>query len=99
MSVALRDDFDLPPEQIISLYRANGWSSADKPKELCSALRNSHALVSAWSGEELIGLGNAISDGYLVVYYPHLLVLPSYQGRGIGSQILARLKQRYEGFH
>jgi GNAT superfamily N-acetyltransferase len=63
------------------------------------ALRSSDSLVSAWDGEQLIGLGNALSDGHLVVYYPHLLVLPSHQGRGVGTQILARLKSRYEGFH
>jgi predicted N-acetyltransferase YhbS len=33
------------------------------------------------------------------VYYPHLIVLPSYQGRGIGNELVRRLKQRYEGFH
>jgi GNAT superfamily N-acetyltransferase len=33
-----------------------------------------------------VGLGNAISDGALVVYYPHMLVLPEYQGRGIGRR-------------
>jgi len=39
------------------------------------------------------------SDGYLVVYYPHLLVLPDYQGRGIGTELMSRLMARYEGFH
>jgi len=35
----------------------------------------------------------------LVVYYPHLLVKPEYQGQGIGQQIMEILKQRYEGMH
>jgi len=76
---------DLPDDKVIALYSANGWSAAKKPQELLSALRNSHSLVSAWIGEQLVGLGNSLSDGYLVVYYPHLLVLPMYQGRGIGE--------------
>jgi len=58
--------------EVIDLYRANDWSSADKPNELLGALRNSHSLVTARVGSKLIGLGNAISDGHLVVYYPHL---------------------------
>lgn len=89
----------LPPEQIINLYRANGWSSAEKPEQLQHSLKNSHRLVSAWEGEHLIGLGNSISDDVLVVYYSHLLVLPGYQGRGIGSEIMRRLMSHYEGFH
>jgi GNAT superfamily N-acetyltransferase len=93
------DRRDLPFEGVVALYRANEWSSAGKPELLLKALSSSHALVSAWDGDRLIGLGNAISDGWLVVYYPHLLVLPEYQGRGVGSEIMRRLKARYEGFH
>ena len=63
------------------------------------ALLNSHSLVTAWNGTTLVGLGNAISDGYLVVYYPHLLVLPEYQCKGIGTEIMRRLMERYQGFH
>ena len=56
-------------------------------------------MITAWDDATLVGLGNAITDGALVVYYPHLLVLPDYQGRGIGLQIVAALKMRYAGFH
>ena len=90
---------DLPLEDVLALYRANDWSSAQKPKLLQKALQASHSLVSAWDGSKLVGLGNAISDGYLVVYYPHLLVLPDYQGYGIGTELMRRLQAGYEGFH
>ena len=90
---------ELPLESVLALYRANQWSSAQKPELLHKALLTSHSLVTAWEGTKLIGLGNAISDGYLVVYYSHLLVLPEYQGRGIGTELMRRLMARYEGFH
>ena len=89
----------LPLEGVLALYRANKWSSAQKPERLRKALLASDSLVTAWDGTRLIGLGNAISDGCLVVYYPHLLVLPDYQGRGIGTELMRRLMARYEGFH
>lgn len=90
---------DLPLESVLALYRAHGWSSADKPELLHAALSASHSLVTAWDGSKLVGLGNAISDGHLVVYYPHLLVLPGYQGRGIGTRLMQMLMRRYDGFH
>ena len=90
---------DLPIEDILALYLANEWSSAQKPELLHKALLASDSLVAAWDGARLVGLGNAISDGYLVVYYPHLLVHPEYQRRGIGRQLMRRLMAHYEGFH
>ncbi|SHF08813.1 hypothetical protein SAMN05443144_105146 [Fodinibius roseus] len=69
---------EISPDQIIPLYKQNDWSSAKKPNKLHKALINSHSLVSAWSKNQLIGIGNAISDGYLVsfitrtsLYFPH----------------------------
>ena len=90
---------DLPLKSVVALYRANEWSAAEKPELLHKALLASHSLVTAWDNDTLVGLGNAISDGYLVVYYPHLLVLPEYQRRGIGTEIMRRLVARYPGFH
>ena len=93
------DTRDLPIKSVLALYCANEWSSAQKPELLHKALLASHSLFTAWDGKQLVGLGNAISDGYLVVYYPHLLVLPEYQGRGIGTELMRRLMARYAGFH
>ena len=90
---------ELPLDGVLALYRANEWSAAEKPELLHKALRASHSLVTAWDGARLVGLGNAISDGCLVVYYPHLLVLPEYQGRGIGTQLMRMLLKHYDGFH
>lgn len=99
MQITYSEARDLPPEKVLALYKANQWSAADKPEILIKALQNSHGLVSAWDGDVLIGLGNAITDGYLVVYYPHLLVLPSYQGKGVGHGLMQRIMSFYEGFH
>ena len=97
--IQFSDERELPFDDVLALYQANRWSSAEKPELLHRALHGSHSLVSAWDGAKLVGLGNAISDGCLVVYYPHLLVLPDYQGRGIGRRLMEMLLSRYEGFH
>lgn len=95
----LREGGDLPCGAVLALYRANAWSSADKPEALMRGLAGSHAVVSAWVGERLIGLANAISDGALVVYYPHMLVHPEFHRSGVGRAILERLQQRYRDIH
>ena len=93
------DSRNVPLDGVLALYQASGWSAATKPALLCKALRDSHALVTAWDGQRLVGLGNAISDGCLVVYYPHLLVHPEYRGRGIGTALMQRLMADYQEFH
>lgn len=98
-NIRYSDARELSPESVLALYRANEWSSAEKPELLLKALLASHSLITAWEGAKLVGLGNAISDGFLVVYYPHLLVLPEYQGHGIGAELMRRLIARYAGFH
>ena len=45
-------------------------------------------MISAWKGRKLAGIRNAVSNGYLVVYYPHVLIHPKYQGNGIGKIIM-----------
>ncbi len=99
MPITYKETTDIPLEQIINLYKANKWSSADKPFSLLKALQNSHTLISAWDNDVLVGLANAISDGHLVVYYPHMLVLPDYQGQGVGKTLMEKLLEKYQGFH
>lgn len=90
---------NIPIEKILPIYEAHNWSSAKKPELLHKALIGSHSLVSAWNDEELVGIGNAISDGFLVVYYPHLLVSPKYQGQGIGKKMIKILTEKYQVMH
>lgn len=93
------DKNDVPREAILALYRAHGWSAAEKPDELMRALANSAALFTAWDGQKLVGLANAISDGHLVVYYPHFLVHPDYQRSGIGRRLVEMLRAWFDGLH
>jgi GNAT superfamily N-acetyltransferase len=60
---------------------------------------HAHSLITARSNEQLVGLGNAISAGHLVVYYPHLLVHPDHQGKGIGRMIVQRMTEKWRRFH
>ncbi len=99
MEIKILDSRDITLEQVLELYKANKWSAVDKPNELFNALINSHTLITAWNKDKLVGLGNSISDGFLVVYYPHLLVHPDYQGKGIGKMIVNRMFKKYKDFH
>jgi GNAT superfamily N-acetyltransferase len=99
MEIAIELNGPIKEAEVIALYRANAWSSAEKPEQLIPALRNSHTLVTARADGVLVGIGNAISDGSLVVYYPHLLVHPGHHRKGIGRKMMQALQEVYRGFH
>ncbi len=55
MEVEINLNDNIEEEEILAIYRANNWSSAEKPKELMAALRNSHSLVTARISRLLVG--------------------------------------------
>jgi len=99
MSIQISETRNINIEDILELYKANEWSSVNKPDQLYNGLLNSETLITAWDNKKLVGLGKAISDGYLTVYYPHLLILPDYQGKGIGKMIFDKMQEKYRDFH
>lgn len=99
MDIEIEINGSIEESEVINLYRANNWSSAEKPEKLLPALRSSHSLVTARISGVLVGIANAISDGHLVVYYPHMLVHPEYQRKGIGKRMVSALNSIYGNFH
>ncbi|MEI2689386.1 MAG: GNAT family N-acetyltransferase [Anaerolineae bacterium] len=70
-----------------------GWPDPPSPETHLAILRRSDAVVLAVDDEsaQVVGFVNALSDGVLSAFIPLLEVLPAYQGRGIGSELVRRL--------
>lgn len=78
-----------------------GWPNPPNEERHRSILRNSYrSIVAVDSGShEIIGFVNAISDGILSAYIPLLEVVPSYQGRGIGAELVRRMLDELKDFY
>lgn len=85
-------------DQVQALFASVGWVSAEHPSRPHKALMGSSAVVTAWDGPHLVGLARALDDGELVAYLHYVLVDPAYQGRGIASGLIARMKERYRNY-
>ncbi len=80
----------LKPEDFIRLRATTGF--ADIPVEHArKALRNGLINVSAIKDGELIGMGRLVGDGAMYWYLQEIVVLPEYQGMGIGTMIVNHL--------
>ena len=80
-------------KQVEDLFLSVGWVSGKYPQKLYRALMNSETVISAWCGDELVGLIRAIDDGAMVAFLHYALVKPEYQGRGIAGEFLRRIKE------
>ena len=62
-----------------------------EPEQLRRAFGNSFRACFAYDGSRLVGAGRALSDGeyYAAIY--DVVVLPEYQGRGLGTSIMNHL--------
>jgi ribosomal protein S18 acetylase RimI-like enzyme len=69
-----------------------GWPNPPSPETHYRILANSYKIVLARNEEGMVvGFVTSVSDGVSAAYIPHLEVLPAYQKRGIGSELVRRL--------
>ncbi len=75
-----------------------GWPTPPTPAVHLAMLRGSEAVVLAIDppSGNVVGFVNAIGDGVLAASIPCLEVLPAWQGRGIGTELLRRILERLE---
>ncbi len=98
MTIIYRDDHDIDLDQLTILFNAVGWErrTADRTR-LAQLVRGSLYVISAWDGERLVGFARGISDGATNAYISTVAVLPEYQKRGIGREIIQRLLADRDG--
>ena len=83
-------------DQFWKLFQTTGWNDNYRlsQNDLVQALRSSWYLISAYDDENLVGFGRLVSDGVLHAMIYEMIVLPEYQGQGIGGQILEKLVEK-----
>ena len=81
---------DLAAERLVGFFV--GWRTTPSPETLLRILRQSDRAIVAIDEktEDVIGFVTVLTDGVLTAYIPLLEVLPSYQGAGVGSELLRR---------
>lgn len=79
--------------QYYTLFGSTGWNSEYKAtsEELISSIKNSWFSVSAYHEDKLVGFGRMLCDEILHAVLFDVIVLPEYQMKGIGTEIMNRL--------
>ncbi len=52
-------------------------------------------ILGAYDNDKLVGVIRTVGDGFSVVFIQDILVSPEYQRRGIGTQLLHEIMNRF----
>ncbi len=83
-------------EEAYEIYEENGWTAylGDREK-LVRAFENSLYLLGAFEDDRLIGFVRCVGDEEYILYVQDLIVRPSHQRQGIGTELMRRISERY----
>ncbi len=98
MTLTFTEERIYTKKDLQELFQSVNWLSANYPDRLKKALDHCETVITAWDGELLTGLINAIDDGELTAYVHYLCVNPAYQGKGVGRELLDRIKKKYQSY-
>lgn len=62
-----------------------------EPQQLQRAFAASFAVIYIFDEDKLIGLGRALCDGEYQAAVYDVVLLPEYQGKGLGKEIMTKL--------
>lgn len=95
MEIAYSFDRIPTAQQIIELYNAAGLPRpTHDEKRIQQMYENSNLVVTAWVGEQLVGVSRCITDWVWSCYLADLAVSPEHKMTGIGKRLIELTKEK-----
>jgi ribosomal protein S18 acetylase RimI-like enzyme len=76
-----------------------GWKCLPSEETHLKLLKQSEHVVLAVEEDCIVGFITAISDGVLSAYIPFFEVLPEYQEKGIGTELMKRMLKQLKDIY
>lgn len=96
--ITYTDEKKFTQQSVQDLFLSVGWVSGKYPTRLYKALINSATVLTAWNGNQLIGLVRILDDSEMLAYIHYVLVRPDYQGQGIAGTLVEMAKEKYKDY-
>lgn len=84
---------DLDLDEVIALYVASTLGErrpVDDRERMGRMLKEANLVVTAWDGNELVGISRSMTDFAYATYLSDLAVHIAYQKKGIGKELIRR---------
>lgn len=81
----------LTPELFLKLYQSVGW---EPPyiEQVRTALKNTMATFTCYDQNAPVGMVRLLGDGGMSFYVKDFAVIPSHQGKGVGTRLMEALE-------
>jgi ribosomal protein S18 acetylase RimI-like enzyme len=97
MSIEYKINATVSTDQFIGLLREStlGERRPIEDRECMEGmLKNSNLMVTAWHGDELIGIARSMTDFHYACYLSDLAVHKKYQRSGIGKKLQVKTQEQ-----
>lgn len=87
---------DLDLDQVIELYVASTLGErrpVEERERMKAMLESANLVITAWDGEQLVGIARSLTDGVYCTYLSDLAVRLSHQKSGIGMELMRRTQE------
>jgi GNAT superfamily N-acetyltransferase len=94
MALDYRVNVPVTPAQLSDVFRSAGLSRpVDDLPRLQRMLDGADLTVTAWDGDQLVGVARCLTDGSWCCYLSDLAVASTHQKQGIGKALVDRVRQ------
>src|SRR5713226_504239 len=83
--------------QVLNLYKESTLGERrpiDDREIMSDMIRHANLVVTAWDEDLLVGISRTLTDFSYVGYLSDLAVRQSHQGKGIGTQLIEKTRER-----
>ena len=74
------------------LRKTAGWHEVEE-KQALTGIKNSVFIISALHDGKTVGMARVVGDGGYVMIIVDVIVLPEYQGKGIGRAMMQKVME------
>jgi GNAT superfamily N-acetyltransferase len=86
----LLEENQLDIDTYLKLRKTVNWKTLTR-EQAEKAIQGSLFTVVAFDDGQPVGMGRIVGDGAVICYIQDLIVIPDYQGSGVGQQIMEYL--------
>ncbi|MEM8546564.1 MAG: GNAT family N-acetyltransferase [Pseudomonadota bacterium] len=95
--ITYTDEEPIDTDQFLSLLHRSGLAErrpVDSRKTIASMVLNADVLMTAWEGDDLIGIARSVTDFAYCCYLSDLAVDQRLQKQGVGEELMRRTAAR-----